>query len=747
MLLLTSTSDLIQVVTGSASTVDVHASWVDNNAGTITPGRTNTAITTAATTTVVASPGASTQRNIQTLNVRNKDAAVTNAVTIRHTDGTTIVELIKATLGLGEELSFVAGHGWFILDVAGSVKTAFSIPAGTVTNTALANMPANTTKGNNTAGSAAPVDLTKQQFLAMQNLITPTPESIRLFGHSYMMDTLCTYDQSSATAAIFRSALRCFAGNWDNFCNAGSRLSSDSAKHLGGWASVFSNIRVRGTNSTKKIAPYTGVGGLTILGWGINDLGHDTDTAQEMAAFIHAMRSCISRCRAAIVMDNTDASCAYGAGFTAVTSVQDFSTMGTLRRATTTTTATVTITIPADYNGEMIVVAFIGKAGVVGGTITFSGTAGWTGTLSTSNIKALADATNCPVVKRQTAPVTGATQTIICTCSQIDASGNMDFDSWWLESKYPSPVLVQNIARLTATGQAFWAEWSVGGSEAIRDASCLAWNAALVSLVAEFDSMVQIWDADAALGKDVNNFSLQAPSQTHPNELGSALMADQGIIALNKLVPVGGKGWSVCMYPAANSRSGIRLGFNSPNWYHTPFARISAATYASVAGDMFAVPFQITESITRFDQVGLECTNAPTTGTTVRVGIYYNNGEVPQKDYPGQLFHEIAAGIAAGTTAGLKTGAISEEMDPGLWWLVVLINVAPATAAIWRQIDGPVPAMPSLASTGLPISGVLGPVGWKLTGQPNATLAKVFPTGATLVPSAPFIAVRTAVPN
>jgi len=47
MLLLTSTSDLVQVVTGQAVTTDVHASWVDNASGTITPGRTNTAITIA----------------------------------------------------------------------------------------------------------------------------------------------------------------------------------------------------------------------------------------------------------------------------------------------------------------------------------------------------------------------------------------------------------------------------------------------------------------------------------------------------------------------------------------------------------------------------------------------------------------------------------------------------------------------------------------------------------------------------
>jgi len=123
MLLLTSISDLIQVVTGSAViNIEVHASWVDNAAGTITPGRTNTAIATATTTTVVASPGASTQRNVQTLNIRNTHATSSNAITVRHTDGTTVVELFKYTLLAGEEMMFIDGAGWTVYQVNGSRK-------------------------------------------------------------------------------------------------------------------------------------------------------------------------------------------------------------------------------------------------------------------------------------------------------------------------------------------------------------------------------------------------------------------------------------------------------------------------------------------------------------------------------------------------------------------------------------------------------------------------------------------------
>ena len=77
MLLLTSTSDIVRVVTGAAvSTITVHVSYVDNASGTITPGRTNTNISTATTTTICSSPGASTQRNVRQISITNNNAVV-----------------------------------------------------------------------------------------------------------------------------------------------------------------------------------------------------------------------------------------------------------------------------------------------------------------------------------------------------------------------------------------------------------------------------------------------------------------------------------------------------------------------------------------------------------------------------------------------------------------------------------------------------------------------------------------------
>lgn len=124
MLLLTSTSDLVQLVSSAAVALEVHATYVDNAAGTITPGRANVEITTATTTTVVGSPAASTQRNVQTLLVRNAHASSVNTVTIRHTDGTTAVDVFSVTLAAGEVLQFLDGVGFQVLASTGAVKTS-----------------------------------------------------------------------------------------------------------------------------------------------------------------------------------------------------------------------------------------------------------------------------------------------------------------------------------------------------------------------------------------------------------------------------------------------------------------------------------------------------------------------------------------------------------------------------------------------------------------------------------------------
>jgi hypothetical protein len=121
---LTATTKLIRVITSAAATVDVVASWVDFvSPSTVTPGNTETAISTAATTTVVAAPAASTTRNVKRLSARNRHASTATDVTVQLYDGTTAFDLFKATLAAGELLQYSQSDGFEVIDAAGNFKT------------------------------------------------------------------------------------------------------------------------------------------------------------------------------------------------------------------------------------------------------------------------------------------------------------------------------------------------------------------------------------------------------------------------------------------------------------------------------------------------------------------------------------------------------------------------------------------------------------------------------------------------
>ncbi len=120
MLLLVSTTDKLQVVTGSAGAIDVHASWMDNVSGGVQPGRTNTNIATAATVDIVAAPAAGVQRNIKTLHIRNRGTA-NNAITVQHTDGTIVSQLHKVTLIPEQTLQYIDEIGF--IPFQGSAST------------------------------------------------------------------------------------------------------------------------------------------------------------------------------------------------------------------------------------------------------------------------------------------------------------------------------------------------------------------------------------------------------------------------------------------------------------------------------------------------------------------------------------------------------------------------------------------------------------------------------------------------
>lgn len=158
MFILASTSDKLQIVTSAAVALEVHASWVDNASGSITPGRTNTEITTATTTDVVASPASSTQRNVKTLMVRNAHASTATDVTVRHTDGTTVVDVFKCSLPAGYMFQYDDDKGFTVIDGNGRAlgNTTNTQPA-TVNTLNTVVLSSDVTNNNGTANTIADV--------------------------------------------------------------------------------------------------------------------------------------------------------------------------------------------------------------------------------------------------------------------------------------------------------------------------------------------------------------------------------------------------------------------------------------------------------------------------------------------------------------------------------------------------------------------------------------------------------------
>lgn len=116
--LLNSATDLLSVTQSAAGTLDIYATWVDlasNGSGDPTPSRTVTAMTTATTTTIVATPAASTVRNVREIYIRNKHATLATDVTVNFNVNGTLYELYKTTLAAGEGLAYSEEYSWFEL--------------------------------------------------------------------------------------------------------------------------------------------------------------------------------------------------------------------------------------------------------------------------------------------------------------------------------------------------------------------------------------------------------------------------------------------------------------------------------------------------------------------------------------------------------------------------------------------------------------------------------------------------------
>jgi hypothetical protein len=122
---LADTDDTLRVVTASGvSTIHMYAAWADLTTTALTPGNSDAQVTTATTTVLVAAPGASTQRQIKGLSIRNAHASSSNLITVQFFDGATATELLAYTLLAGETLQWGEDENFRVIDASGQVKGA-----------------------------------------------------------------------------------------------------------------------------------------------------------------------------------------------------------------------------------------------------------------------------------------------------------------------------------------------------------------------------------------------------------------------------------------------------------------------------------------------------------------------------------------------------------------------------------------------------------------------------------------------
>jgi hypothetical protein len=573
------------------------------------------------------------------------------------------------------------------------------------------------------------------------------PDYWNIFGHSWMQYAFGTFYQTGRADALFFATMDIEPLNKRNWAVNGSRACIEGAS-TGGFARFF-----KGAKKPQRGGPYVADGGAALFCYGINDLGLVGFTTQVKTAYQHAMRTMISRWRMAVIYENdfqVGTRTSYGAGFGSVAAVGYTSNDSAHWVFNTTVNANFTLTLPSDYNGETVAVCLVGAGGVGGGTVTWGGTTGVSGTTSTSNIMPSSAVSHCPVTKRFTGLTSAnAGQTITGTVTQIDASGAVMLDYWGLEAQNPSPIIVCNTARLTATGYTSnYASWT--GTEASRDQDVVDLNGQLTSLVTEFDSMVQIADVDSIINKQT---AFYFSDGLHPNEFGAAAIVDAIADARKRLRPTNAYKTRNFNVPSPRA-SAVRKPRRSGLWYTADNVPPPAATSISIgaAGDLWAIPMIVTEATEFWNRITMELATAPATGGTVRWGIY---DDVAWSGYPQEIVAEPTAAsgpISTGTSAAVfqsptspTAGSFQTVMDPGLYWLSFLVVTAGGGGGgtNLRTIQGPNGVMPNVSTTGA-LSTTLAAVtnGYKLTGVATSAMPTSWPASGVATANAPYIGIQ-----
>jgi hypothetical protein len=127
MILLKATTETIKLTTSTTADIDYSVSWVDVTTTAFSPSTSEGKVTTATSTTILAAPASSTQRQVKLITISNIHASTSNTISVKKDISGTTYALTPATvLAAGESLCYLDGQGWIIYGVGGAIKGAQS---------------------------------------------------------------------------------------------------------------------------------------------------------------------------------------------------------------------------------------------------------------------------------------------------------------------------------------------------------------------------------------------------------------------------------------------------------------------------------------------------------------------------------------------------------------------------------------------------------------------------------------------
>lgn len=200
MINLTTTSEILRLVTGSAVSTDYSVEYEDSTpAGTL--GSLSGNVSTATTTTICAAPGASIQRRIKCIRIRNRHASSSQTVTLRKFDGTTETHITAAlTVAASEVLVIDANGNLSLLDSNGLPKVSASFSGDITASGGFLHSVGPfyvTTAASQTDAALKLGDTAGQSWVA--------PRAGSVMASSAMVDAAVTGAGTSVTVKVFKN--------------------------------------------------------------------------------------------------------------------------------------------------------------------------------------------------------------------------------------------------------------------------------------------------------------------------------------------------------------------------------------------------------------------------------------------------------------------------------------------------------------------------------------------------------------